>query len=169
MSLLHSSKNYDLDYELRRDDVSYRVYKYQRIPPLINRVPVKMRRTHVSMGVKGSFSPHKIPRNSHLPPEQIKFRTRELHSIVGELSQIKAQVDGLLQSLECMDRQRAQPPGTEDSDGNWAPGSAASSCRTTESQKQLRGQRACAEVYSWEESTDPKAVKNHTSEKQDSQ
>ncbi|KAG8523677.1 hypothetical protein J0S82_020028 [Galemys pyrenaicus] len=155
MSLFPSSKNYDLDYKLHRVNVPYRVYKYQRIPPLINRVPVKMQRTHVGMGVKGSFSPHKIPRISHLPPEQIKFQTRELHSIVGELNQIKAQVDSLLQSLECMDQQRAQPPGTEDREGNCAPESPASSCRTTESRQKLKGH---AEVNSSEESTGQKAM-----------
>lgn len=33
-------------------------------------------------------------------------QAEELHSIKGELSQIKAQVDGLLESLDCMDQQR---------------------------------------------------------------
>lgn len=49
-----------------------RVYEYQRIPPLINRVPVKIRRTQVGMGVKSSFRLHTGPRKSHLPREQIK-------------------------------------------------------------------------------------------------
>lgn len=52
--------------------LSHRVYEYRRIPPLLNRVPVKIRRTHVGVGVKSSFSPHKAPRNSQLPPGQIK-------------------------------------------------------------------------------------------------
>lgn len=38
-------------------------------------------------------------------------QTEELHSIRGELSQIKAQVDRLLENLECMDQQRDQLPG----------------------------------------------------------
>ncbi|XP_029781558.1 uncharacterized protein LOC115280657 isoform X3 [Suricata suricatta] len=68
-----SCSNYDLDYKLYREDVPYsRVYEYQGIPPLLNRMPVKIRRTHVGMGVKSSFSPHKGPRKSHLPREQIK-------------------------------------------------------------------------------------------------
>lgn len=49
-----------------------RVYEYQRIPPLISHVPVKIRRTQVGLGVKSSFSPHKGARKSHLPREQIK-------------------------------------------------------------------------------------------------
>ncbi|XP_040489509.1 uncharacterized protein LOC103673565 isoform X2 [Ursus maritimus] len=86
-------------------------YEYQRIPPLISHVPVKIRRTRVGLGVKSSFSPHKGARKSHLPREQIKFQTEELHSIRGELSQIKAQVDRLLENLEHMDQQRDQLPG----------------------------------------------------------
>ncbi|XP_034880684.1 heterogeneous nuclear ribonucleoproteins C1/C2-like [Mirounga leonina] len=88
-----------------------RVYEYPRIPPLINRVPVKIRRTQVGLGVKSSFSAHKGARKSHLPREQIKLQTEELHSIRGELSQIKAQVDRLLENLERMDQQRDQLPG----------------------------------------------------------
>lgn len=38
-------------------------------------------------------------------------QTEELHSIRGELSQIKAQVDRLLENLEHMDQQRDQLPG----------------------------------------------------------
>ncbi|KAF5919502.1 hypothetical protein HPG69_000101, partial [Diceros bicornis minor] len=159
--------NYDLDYELYREDVPYRVYEYHRIPPLIKRVPVKIRRTHVGMGVKRSFSPHKVPRNSQLPPGQIKLQTKELHSIRGELSQIKAQVDHLLESLEHMDQQREQRPGTENSEENRGPGSKGSSSRTTEPQQEPGGQRAHPEAHSSEDSTDPEeAVKNHASDQE---
>lgn len=34
-----------------------RVYEYQKIPPLINRIPVKARRTHAGAGGKSSPSP----------------------------------------------------------------------------------------------------------------
>ncbi|XP_047385600.1 heterogeneous nuclear ribonucleoproteins C1/C2-like isoform X4 [Sciurus carolinensis] len=87
------------------------MYEYQRIPPLISQVPSKMRRTHVGMEVKNRCSPHKVSRNNHLFPRQIKLGTEELHSIRGELSQIKAQVDSLLESLEHMDQQRDHPAG----------------------------------------------------------
>ncbi|XP_070118153.1 RNA-binding Raly-like protein isoform X1 [Equus przewalskii] len=157
--------NYDLDYEGYREDVPYRVYEYRRIPPLLNRVPVKIRRTHVGVGVKSSFSPHKVPRNSQLPPGQIKLRTKELYSIRGELSQIKAQVDCLLESLERMHQQREQHPGTEDSEDNRSPDSKGSSCRPTEPQQEPRGQSAHPEADSPKESTDPEeAVKNHASD-----
>lgn len=41
-----------------------RVYEYQKIPPLINRIPVKARRTHVGAGGKGSLSPQPGVRSS---------------------------------------------------------------------------------------------------------
>ncbi|KAM7059550.1 uncharacterized protein WM277_006148 isoform 2-T2 [Molossus nigricans] len=152
------SNNYDLydnsNSELYREDVPYRVYKYQRIPPPINHVPVKIRRTHMGMGVKSSFSLHKAPSKSHLPPRQIKIQPEALNLIRGELSQIKAQVDRLLESLEHMDQQRDQLPGTEDSEENRGPGIKGSSCRTTEPQQEPRGQRAHPEAGSSEDSTD---------------
>lgn len=42
-----------------------RVYEYQKIPPLINRIPVKARRTHVvGAGSKSSPSPQPAVRSS---------------------------------------------------------------------------------------------------------
>ncbi|XP_040299033.1 RNA-binding Raly-like protein isoform X1 [Herpailurus yagouaroundi] len=178
------SSNYDLDYKLCREDVPYRsVYECQRIPPLINRVPVKIRRTQVGMGIKSSCSPHKGPRKSHLPQEQIKLQTEELHSIRGELSQIKAQVDRLLETLERMDQQRDQllgqapptggpacTPRSEASEENRALVSKRSSCRNTEAKQEPRGQRPHPEADSPEDSTDPEeAVKNHASDQEGSQ
>ncbi|XP_075392931.1 uncharacterized protein LOC142431850 isoform X2 [Tenrec ecaudatus] len=124
--------NYDLDYELYREDAPYRMSEYQRIPPLINRVPVKVRRTHVSGGLKSSFSPHRGSKNSHLPQKPIKLRPEELQVIRGELSQIKAQVDSLLENLERMEQQREQPAGLKDSEENRGAGNEESSCATTE-------------------------------------
>ncbi|GAB5582471.1 heterogeneous nuclear ribonucleoproteins C1/C2-like isoform X6 [Prionailurus iriomotensis] len=194
------SSNYDLDYKLYREDVPYRsVYECQRIPPLINRVPVKIRRTQVGMGIKSSCSPHKGPRKSHLPQEQIKLQTEELHSIRGELSQIKAQVDRLLETLERMDQQRDQllgqapptggpacTPRSEASEENRALVSKRSSCRNTEAKQEPRGQRPHPEADSPEDSTDPEEaeavahgpsrmeniqpeVKNHASDQEGSQ
>lgn len=90
----HSSSGHcDLNYKLYGEDVPYRwvgptwqpsgraafplpcprrVYENQRIPPLINHVPVRIRRTHAGMGVKGSFGPHKASRNGPLPPRRIQ-------------------------------------------------------------------------------------------------
>lgn len=86
-SLYHS--NCDLDYDLYRDDFPYRVYEYQKIPPLINRIPVKTRRTHVGAGGKSSLSPQPGARSSTSSTAgRTKLRAEELHSIKGELSQI---------------------------------------------------------------------------------
>ncbi|XP_012661560.1 RNA-binding Raly-like protein [Otolemur garnettii] len=154
--------NYDLNYELYREDVPYRVYDYHRIPPLINRVPVKLRRTR--SGVKSRAS-----RKNRPPPVQIKLRPEELRSIRGELSQIKAQVDSLLEHLECMDRQRDQPAGTKDSEENRCPGSEGSS-RSIEPSQEPRGQRANPEADGANESPGAeKAVKIHSLEQEGSQ
>ncbi|XP_069312667.1 RNA-binding Raly-like protein [Eulemur rufifrons] len=162
--------NYDLNYELYREDAPYRVHEYQRIPPLINRVPVKLRRTHMGLGVKSSFSPHKASRNSPLPPAQIKLRTEELRSIRGELSQIKAQVDSLLQHVERMDQQRDQPAGTKDSEENRGSGSEGSSNRRSEPWQKPKGQRANPEADSSKGSTDTEQpVKNSASDQEGSQ
>ncbi|XP_059939848.1 uncharacterized protein LOC132480027 isoform X3 [Mesoplodon densirostris] len=144
------------------------VYEYQRIPPLINRVPIKSRRTHMGMGVKSNFSPHKAPRNSQLTPKIKPVQTEELHSIRGELSQIKAQVDRLLDTVERMDQQRDQLSGTEGCEQNRGSGSKGSSCRTTDPQQEPRGQRAHPEADSFH-NTDLEAVKNHAADQQDSQ
>ncbi|KAM9508016.1 C-type lectin domain family 18 member A-like [Guaruba guarouba] len=110
-SLYHSNCN--LDYDLYRDDFPYRVYKYQKIPPLINRIPVKTRRTHV--GAKSSPSPQPGPRSSTSSTvERTKLRAEELHSIKGELSQIKVQVDSLLESLDRMDQRRERLAGSKE-------------------------------------------------------
>ncbi|XP_045047862.2 RNA-binding Raly-like protein [Desmodus rotundus] len=155
------SSNRDLDYKLYREDAPHRVYEYQRVPPLTNHMPVKVRRSHTGMGVKRSFSPQKAPRKSHVPPGQIKSplpAVQTLHCIREELSQIKAQVDHLLESLEHAD----QLPGTEDSEEIRGPGIKGSAHRTTEPQQEPRGRRAHPEAGSPEDSRDPEEeVKNH--------
>ncbi|KAB0399794.1 hypothetical protein E2I00_000898 [Balaenoptera physalus] len=163
------SCNYDLDYKLYREDFPYRVYECQRIPPLINRAPIKIRSTHVGVGVKSNFSPHKAPRNSQLTPKTKPVRTEELHSIRGELSQIKAQVDRLLDSVERMDQQRDQLSGTEDCQQNRGSGGKGPSCRTTEPQQEPRGQRAHPEADSSQNTDLEAAVKNHAADQEDSQ
>ncbi|XP_077888783.1 uncharacterized protein LOC110597466 isoform X1 [Ictidomys tridecemlineatus] len=145
--------------------------EYQRIPPLISQMPSKMRRTHLGMGVKNSCSPYKVSRNNHLSPRQIKpVRTEELRSIRGELSQIKTQVDSLLESLEHMDQQRDHPAGTKDSEDHRNPGSEGSSCRTPEPQQEPRDQMFHLEADSSEESTDTQqATKNQAPYQEGSQ
>ncbi|XP_061301283.1 uncharacterized protein LOC133265097 isoform X2 [Pezoporus flaviventris] len=113
-SLYH---NCDLDYDLCRDDFPYRVYEYQKIPPLINCIPVKTRRTHMGTGGKSSPSPQRKARSSTSSMvERTKLQAEELHSIKGELCQIKAQVDSLLESLDHMDQRREWLAGSKESE-----------------------------------------------------
>ncbi|XP_058135712.1 heterogeneous nuclear ribonucleoprotein C-like 2 isoform X2 [Dasypus novemcinctus] len=114
----------------------------------------------MGMGVKSRFSSHKAPKNSHLAPGQIKLRTEDLCSIRGELSQIKAQVDSLLESLEHMDQQRNKPAGIKDSEETH--GAEGSTCRATEPQQEPRAQRAPPEHNSGEGTNVEETVKNHT-------
>ncbi|XP_035192492.1 RNA-binding Raly-like protein isoform X1 [Oxyura jamaicensis] len=124
-SLYHG--NCDLDYDLYRDDFPYRVYEYQKIPPLINRIPVKARRTHAGAGGKSSPSPQPGARSSSSSTgTRTKLRAEELHSIKGELSQIKAQVDSLLESLDRMDQRRERLSGCKESEKKRAEVGAAS-------------------------------------------
>ncbi|XDB59487.1 hypothetical protein AB1E18_012880 [Capra hircus] len=156
--------SYSLDYELHREDGPCRGYEHQGVPPLLHRVPVRIRKAHLGTGVKGRFSPHRAPRKSQLPPE-IKLQTEELHCLRGELSHIKAQVDRLLEHVELMEQQRDQLPGTEDCEQNRGSGSQGSLCRTTEPRQEPRGPRARPEAEGSQEHTDPEAlVKNQASD-----
>ncbi|KAG5200250.1 hypothetical protein JEQ12_004784 [Ovis aries] len=64
-----TSRSYSLDYELHQEDGPCRGYEHQGVPPLLHRVPVRIRKAHLGTGVKGRFSPHRAPRKSQLPPE----------------------------------------------------------------------------------------------------
>ncbi|XP_042690770.1 RNA-binding Raly-like protein [Centrocercus urophasianus] len=117
----------DLDYNLYRDDFPYRVYEYQKIPPLINHIPVKARRTHARAGGTSSPSPQHGARSSASSTgTRTKLRAEELHSIKGELSQIKEQVDSLLESLERMDQRRERLSGCKESEKKKAEVGSAS-------------------------------------------
>ncbi|XP_039769391.1 RNA-binding Raly-like protein isoform X1 [Ornithorhynchus anatinus] len=159
-ALYHSSC--DLDYELYREDFPYRVYEYQRIPPLINRAPVKSRRTHMGTGSKSSLTAHLTPRGSNPPPARTKLKAEELHSIKGELSQIKAQVDSLLESLERMDQRRDRLGGAKEGEEKKTQVSEEPSYPAAESQRESRskegtepaGQSDLRDIDSAEESTD---------------
>ncbi|KAF7244563.1 Heterogeneous nuclear ribonucleoprotein C [Varanus komodoensis] len=161
----------DLDYddcELFKDDLPYRVYEYQKIPPLISHIPIKSRRSHLGTGSKTSPGPHSGLRgNSNSTAGRTKLRAEELHSIKGELSQIKAQVDSLLESLDRMDQRREHPSGSKESkkkapasaEAAYLGGDSARRRESTESDK-------CGplqDIDSEEESTDTEeAARNHT-------
>ncbi|XP_067419569.1 RNA-binding Raly-like protein [Emydura macquarii macquarii] len=179
-ALYHS--NCELDYELYRDDFPYRVYEYQKIPPLINRIPVKTRRAHMGTGGKSSLSPHPGPRgSSNAAVVRTKLRAEELHSIKGELSQIKAQVDNLLESLDRMDQRRERlvgERGSKEGEKKKAQASEEASYAAGDSLREPRGKESAAadgqsdlrDIDSAEESTDTEeTMKNHTSDPEGSQ
>ncbi|XP_060247946.1 heterogeneous nuclear ribonucleoprotein C-like isoform X3 [Meriones unguiculatus] len=91
-------------------DLSRGVDGSKRILLLTNKVPAEGQRTgrtQLGAGVKNTCSPYKACRNSPLPLGRVKaVQTEELDSIRRELSDIKAQVDSLLESLESMEQQR---------------------------------------------------------------
>ncbi|XP_052584352.1 heterogeneous nuclear ribonucleoprotein C-like 1 isoform X3 [Peromyscus californicus insignis] len=98
--------------DIQRKSCRWRVNESKRTPLLINQVPAKSRRTHLSPRFKYTYSPYKACRNSHLPLGRTKsVQTEELDSIRRELSKIKARVDSLLESLESMEQQREQHTG----------------------------------------------------------
>ncbi|XP_033012507.1 RNA-binding Raly-like protein isoform X1 [Lacerta agilis] len=165
----------DLDYELYKEDLPYRVYEYQKIPPLISHIPVKARRSHLGAGGKASLGPHAGLRGSSgSTAGRTKLRAEELHSIKGELSQIKAQVDSLLESLDRMDQRREQPTGSKEvkkkaAASTEASYSAGETTRRKESPVQ-DGRAALPEVDSAEESTDTEeSARNHTLDLEGSQ
>ncbi|TRZ25893.1 hypothetical protein HGM15179_001240 [Zosterops borbonicus] len=138
-SLYHS--NCDLDYDLYRDDFPYLVHEYQKIPPLINCIPVKTRGGCSGGGCPGwdAFLALGGIFMAPLPTVQAE----ELHSIKGELSQIKAQVDGLLESLDCMDQQREHFMESKESEKKRAePGTESPS-------PVVRGHRSCSGRRGW--------------------
>ncbi|KAM9374314.1 RNA-binding Raly-like protein [Phaethornis superciliosus] len=168
-SLYHSTC--ELDYDLYRDDFPYRVYEYQKIPPLINRIPVKTRRTHGGEGGKNSPSPQPGARSSTSSTVgRTKLRAEELHSIKGELSQIKAQVDSLLESLDRMGQRRERLTGSKESEKKRAESGRESPSPEGEESWKPRGKEGTGAdghsnlhtIDSAEESTDTEEmVKNH--------
>ncbi|XP_051485372.1 LOW QUALITY PROTEIN: RNA-binding Raly-like protein [Apus apus] len=182
-SLYHSSCQ--LDYDLYRDDFPYRVYEYQKIPPLINRIPVKARRTHGGGGGgAGGGGAGGGGKTSLIPPQsgtrssssssaagRTKLRAEELHSIKGELSQIKAQVDSLLESLDRMDQRRERLTGSKESEKKRAEQGPESP--SPEGSREPRGKEGAGgdgHSDSAEESTDTEEmVKNHMSDPEGSQ
>ncbi|KAJ7311931.1 hypothetical protein JRQ81_006251 [Phrynocephalus forsythii] len=146
------------------------VYEYQKIPPLISRFPVKIRRSHLGARTKTNLRPLTELRGSKNPATgSIKLRAEELHSIKGELSQIKAQVDSLLESLDRMDQRHEQPTGAKEGKKKALASGEVSGQAGEPSQKKESTDhetRTAVEDYdSADESTDTEeAARNHTLE-----
>ncbi|XP_015280272.1 PREDICTED: RNA-binding Raly-like protein isoform X2 [Gekko japonicus] len=162
----------DLEYEVYKEDFPYRVYEYQKIPPLISHIPVKTKRSHLGAGGKGPHTGLKSSGNSMAG--RTKLRAEELHSIKGELSQIKAQVDSLLDSLDRMDQRREHPTGSKDGKKkNLSGGESSYAAGDTPRKKESAandGHTATQELDSADESTDTEeAARNHTLDPESSQ
>ncbi|XP_066050604.1 RNA-binding Raly-like protein isoform X2 [Chamaea fasciata] len=176
-SLYHS--NCDLDYDLYRDDFPYWVHEYQKIPPLINRIPVKTRRSHLGAGSKSSLSPqHGMRSSTSSTTGRTKLQAEELHSIKGELSQIKEQVDSLLESLDRMDQRRERFTGSKESEKKRTEPETESPSPVGEGSQELQGKEGMGadgdsdlrNTDSVDKSTDTEEmVKTHTSDPKGSQ
>nr|XP_056718682.1 RNA-binding Raly-like protein [Euleptes europaea] len=166
----------DLDYEVYKEDFPYRVYEYQKIPPLISHIPVKTKRSHLGSGGKSTLGLHTgLRSSSNAVAGRTKLRAEELHSIKGELSQIKVQVDNLLESLDRMDQRREHPTGSkEGKKKNLSSGESSYSAGDTSQKKESaasdRHTATTQEVDSADESTDTEeAARNHTLDPESSQ
>ncbi|KAL0968114.1 hypothetical protein UPYG_G00262570 [Umbra pygmaea] len=118
--------DYDLEYDGYPDDLYNRVFDYQRVPASMMPVaaepsPVKRSRGPSSGLHRARDRPQGRRSNQH--PSSSSTRTKmkmaELLAIKTELTLIKVQIDGLLDSVDKMDRQRRDqsdsPPTREGS------------------------------------------------------
>ncbi|XP_078067265.1 RNA-binding Raly-like protein [Mustelus asterias] len=104
---------YDFDYDYYRDGFYDRMYDYHRVPPPSRAVPaVKRQRVMVSVPrrSKGSFPVKSGPRSSAAATPSARTKSDDLQTIKRELTQIKYRIDGLLDSLDRMEKQRKAPP-----------------------------------------------------------
>ncbi|KAG7473523.1 hypothetical protein MATL_G00096860 [Megalops atlanticus] len=111
--------DYDLEYDCYQDDFYDRVYDYQRVPASMTSIPhgpslAKRSRTSSSSLRR---SRDRLPSKSSSRPSsssssRAKLKMEELQTIKRELTLIKVQIDGLLESLDRMDRQRRDRTGS---------------------------------------------------------
>ncbi|KAJ8343384.1 hypothetical protein SKAU_G00307130 [Synaphobranchus kaupii] len=110
--------DYDLEYECYQEDFYDRVYDYQRVPASITPIPhgpnlAKRSRT-TSSSLRHSRD-RLLSKSSSRPSSsgssRAKLKMDELQTIKRELTLIKVQIDGLLDNLDRMDRQRRDRTG----------------------------------------------------------
>ncbi|MCI4379497.1 hypothetical protein PGIGA_G00229070 [Pangasianodon gigas] len=113
---------YELDYDCYQEELYDRVFDYQRVPSAVPALPhssslakrarsssSRQRRSRDRSSSKSSSRPHSSSR--------AKLKMEELQTIKRELTMIKVQIDGLLDSLDRMDRQRQEHTGSPFSQG----------------------------------------------------
>ncbi|XP_062922706.1 RNA-binding Raly-like protein isoform X2 [Mobula hypostoma] len=113
VSALYGS-GYEFDYDYYRDGFYDRMYDYHRVPPPSRAVPtVKRQRVMVPVPrrSKSNFPAKSGPRamTAPTPMSGTKLKADDLQTIKKELTQIKIHIDGLLNSLERMEKQRKAP------------------------------------------------------------
>ncbi|XP_018594528.1 RNA-binding Raly-like protein [Scleropages formosus] len=126
--------DYDLDHDCYQDNFYDRVYDYQRVPasvpPMVH--PPSLSKRPRSSSSTRPLSRDRLPsksssRTSSSSSRRARLRMEELQTIKRELKMIKVQIDGLLDSLDRMDRQRRHHTGSPPA---WG-GSLASSPHNT--------------------------------------
>ncbi|CAL8351220.1 unnamed protein product [Merluccius merluccius] len=129
---------FDLEYDSYQEDYYDRVYDYQRVPASLHPLPhgpsqaKRPRSSSHSAGHRRSRdrSHSKLSRAKSTSSTPAKLRMEELQVIKRELTLIKTQIDGLLDSLDKMDTQKSNHKGSplrEDSPaGSPYPPSASS-------------------------------------------
>lgn len=112
---------YDLDYDCYQEDFYDRVYDYQRVPssmpPLVSpygtSLAKRSRSSSGSSGLRRSGRDRPSSRSSRAhSSSKAKLKMEELQTIKRELTLIKVQIDGLLDNLDRMDRQRHDHTGS---------------------------------------------------------
>ncbi|KAM9410243.1 heterogeneous nuclear ribonucleoprotein C [Pholidichthys leucotaenia] len=110
---------FDLDYDSYHEDYYDRVYDYQRVPASFSPLPggpsvaKRSRSFSYSSGHRRSRDrTHKNSRGHSTSSATAKLGMEELQVIKKELTLIKTQIDGLLDSLDRMDTQRNDHKGS---------------------------------------------------------
>lgn len=173
---------YDLDYDCYQEDYYDRVYDYQRVPaslPPLAQGPGLAKRPRSSSSSSGhrrnrDRPPSKGSRAHSSGSSKAKLRMEELQVIKRELTLIKTQIDGLLDSLDRMDTQRNDQTGSPLREGSMA-GSpyppSASSLERSPSPLSLPSPRRCIQRESPElgeaSDDDHHTMNNHSSDPED--
>ncbi|TNN74956.1 Heterogeneous nuclear ribonucleoproteins C1/C2 [Liparis tanakae] len=111
---------FDLDYDSYHEDYNDRVYDYQRVPASLSPLPLgpslakRSRSSSYSSGNRRSRdrTHSKSSRAHSTNSSTAKLGLEELQVIKKELTLIKTQIDGLLDSLDKMDTQRSDHKGS---------------------------------------------------------
>ncbi|KAK5866810.1 hypothetical protein PBY51_011355 [Eleginops maclovinus] len=101
--------DYELEYDRYPEDPCNRVFDCQRVPSSVpvDPSPVKRRRASSSSSYSSSSADLRMKSNrSSSSSSHSKLKMAELLSIKRELTVIKVQIDGLLDCVDRMDRQR---------------------------------------------------------------